>query len=94
MTKELYDMRTRFISILSIVIVLFFVVAPFQNLTTSMLEGYSDNPALEKLMTKRFCRKVERMEFLHKQSMVREKLRPNDTHNWHNNCISTICKGI
>ena len=39
MTKELYDMRTRFISILSIVIVLFFVVAPFQNLTTSMLKA-------------------------------------------------------
>lgn len=63
MTKELYDMRTRFISILSIVIVLFFVVAPFQNLTTSMLEGYSDNPALEKLMPKGFAERLKEWNF-------------------------------
>lgn len=63
MTKELYDMRTRFISVLLIAIVLFFVVAPFQKFSVSMLEGYSDNPALEKLMPKGFAEKLKEWNF-------------------------------
>ncbi|MGB4262740.1 MAG: ABC transporter permease subunit [Fervidobacterium sp.] len=63
MAKEFYDLRVRAITVLAITIILFFVIAPFQKLSVSMLEGYTDNPAMEKFMPKGFTERLKEWNF-------------------------------
>jgi len=63
MKKEFYDMKVRFFGVLIVTIALFFIVAPFQKFTVSMLEGYSGNPQLEKFLPGAMLNKLKEWNF-------------------------------
>ncbi len=63
MKKEFYDMRVRVIGITITVLILFFVLAPFQKFTVSMLEGYSGNPQLEKFLPGSMLNRLKEWSF-------------------------------
>jgi len=63
MRKEFYDMKVRFIGVLIVTITLFFIVAPFQKFTISMLEGYSGNPQVEKFLPGAMLNKLKEWNF-------------------------------
>ncbi len=63
MRKEFYDMKVRFIGVLIVTITLFFIVAPFQKFTISMLEGYSENPQVEKFLPGAMLNKLKEWNF-------------------------------
>lgn len=63
MRKEFYDMKVRFIGVLIVTTTLFFVVAPFQKFTISMLEGYSGNPQIEKFLPGAMLNKLKEWDF-------------------------------
>jgi len=63
MYKEFYDMKVRFIGVIIVVLILFFIVAPFQKFTVSMLEGYSGNPQLEKFLPGSMLNKLKEWNF-------------------------------
>lgn len=63
MRKEFYDMKVRFIGVLIVTIALFFIVAPFQKFTISMLEGYSGNPQVEKFLPGAMLNKLKEWNF-------------------------------
>lgn len=52
MRKELYDLKVRFLGTLFVCIALFFIVAPFQKLSVSLLESYEKIPGPSKIMEK------------------------------------------
>ncbi|QIV78148.1 ABC transporter permease subunit [Fervidobacterium pennivorans] len=63
MKKEFYDMKVRFFGVLIVTIALFFIVAPFQKFTVSILEGYSGNPQLEKFLPGAMLSKLKEWNF-------------------------------
>jgi len=63
MKKEFYDMRVRIIGVTITLLVLFFVLAPFQKFTVSMLEGYSGNPQLEKFLPGSMLNRLKEWNF-------------------------------
>ncbi|ODN30025.1 ABC transporter permease [Fervidobacterium thailandense] len=52
MRKELYDLKVRLFGTLIVCIALFFIVAPFQKFSVSLLEGYEGTPGTSKIMEK------------------------------------------
>lgn len=52
MRKEFYDLKVRLIGTLIVCIALFFIVAPFQKFSVSLLEGYEEVPGTSKIMEK------------------------------------------
>ncbi|MCX7653379.1 MAG: ABC transporter permease [Fervidobacterium sp.] len=63
MRKEFYDMRVRIVGTLFTLVVLFFIVAPFQKFTLRMLEGYSGTPQLEKFLPPSMLNKLKEWDF-------------------------------
>lgn len=52
MRKELYDLKVRLLGTLIVCIALFFIVAPFQRFSVSLLEDYEEIPKTSKIMEK------------------------------------------
>lgn len=63
MRKEFYDMRVRFFGVFIVTLGLFFIVAPFQKFTVSMLEGYSGNPMIEKFLPGAMLNRLKEWNF-------------------------------
>lgn len=63
MRKEFYDMRVRFFGTLLLVILLFFLIAPFQKFTVSILGEHSNDPILQKFLPNGFLQKLSEWNF-------------------------------
>ncbi len=63
MRKEFNDLKVRFFGILVVMFILFFLVAPLQKFTLSMLEGYTGNPQLEKFLPGSMLNKLKEWNF-------------------------------
>lgn len=63
MKKEFYDMKVRFFGVLIIMAVLFFLVAPFQRFTVSILDEHSNDPLLKKFLPKETIQRLSEWNF-------------------------------
>ncbi len=63
MRKEFNDLKVRFFGVLVVIFILFFLVAPLQKFTLSMLEGYTGNPQLEKFLPGSMLNKLKEWNF-------------------------------
>ncbi|MFN3691521.1 MAG: ABC transporter permease subunit [Fervidobacterium sp.] len=63
MRKEFYDMRVRFFGTFLVVILLFFLIAPFQKFTVSILGEHSNDPILQKFLPNSFLQKLGEWNF-------------------------------
>ncbi|MEJ5257361.1 MAG: ABC transporter permease subunit [Fervidobacterium sp.] len=61
--KEFNDMKVRFFGTLIVILGLFFILAPFQKFTVSMLEGYMGNPQVEKFLPGSMIERLKEWNF-------------------------------